>query len=296
MIQTNEKHLVKISAQGEISPPLIGRFPYRVSAEGEPKVLPGMGGIALNVRVGDSAAFWEADHLEPGASLKCKAKDEWGSDIPNISLNLMACIGNEALVLSGSAKGKKGVVTGKHGGIEHILIDFSFEVLKKLSIGDKIQISAFGLGLKILNFSKVKVMNLDPDLFKKLKLKIEKEKLVVPVTHIIPAFLMGSGLGSNQTYSGDYDIQMFDKDCVKKYHLEDLCLGDFIAISDTDHSYGRIYRSGAISIGVIGHGNCVSAGHGPGVITVFTSSEGAIIPMVDKEANLAKILKLRENK
>jgi hypothetical protein len=106
---------------------------------------------------------------------------------------------------------------------------------------------------------------------------------------------MGSGLGDIQVYSGDYDIQLFDKDIVEEYHLDDLRLGDIVAIINADHTYGRIYRSGAISIGVVVHTDCVLAGHGPGVTTIMTSSEGKIKPVVDPNANIAKVLKLRND-
>jgi len=110
---------------------------------------------------------------------------------------------------------------------------------------------------------------------------------------MIPAAIMGSGLGANQTYSGDYDIQLFDENVRKEYGLDDLRLGDLVAIKDADHSYGRIYKQGAMSVGIVVHTNCVSSGHGPGVTTLFTSSTGKIVPKIDAEANIASLLKLR---
>ncbi|MDX1813211.1 MAG: DUF4438 domain-containing protein [Candidatus Bathyarchaeia archaeon] len=38
-----------------------------------------------------------------------------------------------------------------------------------------------------------------------------------------------------------------------------------MAIIDSDHSFGRIHRQGAISVGIAVHTSCVMAGHGPGV-------------------------------
>ena len=67
MLKTNVKKLVKISVIGEIASPTI-RNPYNVSATGNPLVLPGVGGITYNVRVGDPACGWEADHVEPCVS------------------------------------------------------------------------------------------------------------------------------------------------------------------------------------------------------------------------------------
>ena len=72
-------------------------------------------------------------------------------------------------------------------------------------------------------------------------------------------------------------------------------LGDLVAIQNADHSYGRIYKEGAISVGIIVHSDCVISGHGPGVTTLFTSSNGKIIPRIDPDANIAKLLKLRND-
>jgi hypothetical protein len=136
-------------------------------------------------------------------------------------------------------------------------------------------------------------MNIDPNFLKALDPKAQGDKLEVPVTHMVPAAIMGSGLGANQTFSGDYDIQLFDEKVIEQYGLEDLRLGDLVAIIDADHSFGRIYRQGAITVGIVVHTNCVTAGHGPGVTSLFTSSSGKIIPRMDAKANIARLLKLR---
>jgi hypothetical protein len=293
MLRTNVDRLVKISVVGEVASPVYGRGVYNISAEGVPMVLPGVGGIAYNVRVGDPACGWEADHVEPGVSIENKENDPRFGQGANTALNVLSCVGNEAVVVSGDAKGAKGVVTGKHGGIEHVLVDFQPETLEKLMLGDKVLVKAFGVGLKLLDFPGVKVMNIDPRFLEALDPKPNGDKLEVPVTHIIPAAIMGSGLGANQTYSGDYDIQLFDEVTRREYDLEDLRLGDLVAIIDADHSFGRIYRKGAVSVGIVVHTNCVTSGHGPGVTTLFTSSSGKIIPKIDSKANIASLLKLR---
>jgi hypothetical protein len=104
---------------------------------------------------------------------------------------------------------------------------------------------------------------------------------------------MGSGLGRATVVRGDYDIQTFDDEMAARYGLRELRMGDIVAIVDADHSYGRIYRSGAISVGVVAHGRSFVAGHGPGVTSLLTSPDGKIEPIVDPDANLATILKLR---
>ncbi len=295
MIRTNADKLVKISVMGEVSSPIFARSAYRISADGKPMVLPGVGGITYNIRVGDLATGWMADHVEPGVSVKNKERSEGSPSAANMALNILACVGNEAKVASGDAKGEKGVVTGKHGGIEHVLVDFTPDVMEKMLIGDKILIKAFGVGLQLLDYPDIKVMNMDPRFLEAIDPQPNGDKLEIPVTHVIPAAVMGSGLGADQTYSGDYDIQLFDKSTVEKYGLEDLRLGDLVAIQDADHSYGRIYRKGAISVGIVVHSDCVISGHGPGVTTLFTSPNGKIIPQIDPDANIAKLLKLRDD-
>lgn len=285
--------LVKISVVGEVASPFVSRSVYNVSATGTPSILPGVGGITYNLRAGDPACGWEADHVEPCVSAENKENDPRNGQRANTAFNVLSCVGNRAIVATGDAKGSKGVVTGKHGGIEHVLIDFQPEILEKLMLGDKILVKALGLGLKLIDFADVKVMNMDPCFLEALAPQSNGEKLEVPVTHMIPAAIMGSGLGANQTQSGDYDIQLFDENVIEQYGLDDLRLGDLVAIIDSDHSFGRIYRQGAISVGIIVHTNCVTAGHGPGVTTLMTSPSGRIVPKIDPKANIAYLLKLR---
>jgi len=295
MLRTNVDKLVKISVMGEVASPIVGRSVYNISAKGTPSVLPGVGGITYNLRVGDPACGWEADHVEPGVSVENKENDPRYGQGANAAFNVLSCVGNDAIVVSGDAKGSKGIVTGKHGGIDHVLVDFQPEVLEKLMLSDKILVKAYGVGLKLTEFSDIKVMNMDPRFLEALNPKPNGEKLEVPVSHMVPAAVMGSGLGANQTHSGDYDIQLFDENVVEQYGLEDLRLGDLVAIIDADHSFGRIYHQGSISVGIIVHTNCVTAGHGPGVTSLMTSPSGKIIPKIDSKANIAYLLKLRSD-
>ena len=286
-IATNRERIIEQSVLGEVAPPQArkGRH-WRVGPDGVPRVLPGVGGITYNCRVGQSAIEWEADHVEPGVSLKASGEEA------NDALNLLACVGNLATVVSGDAKGARGVVTGKHGGIEHVLIDFPQDALEKLVIGDKVQVRARGLGLRLLDAPEVRIMNLDPDLLQRMGLERIQERLKVPVTHVVPAAIMGSGIGNADAFSGDYDIQLFDEKEVERCGLSTLRLGDIVAVKDADHTYGRVYRSGAMTVGVVVHTRCVQAGHGPGLTTLMSSAQGMIEPVVDPQANIANYLKI----
>ena len=118
------------------------------------------------MKVGQPAFGWVGDHVEPGVSTAASIDDRGGAR--NQAYNTLACVGNEAVVISGDAKGARGVVTGKHGGIEHVLIDFAQEDLEKMVIEDKVLIKAYGLGLELLDYPGITVRNLDPNLLEKL--------------------------------------------------------------------------------------------------------------------------------
>lgn len=287
-LRINRPELVVTAVLGEATPPSLNTGIYDVSFEGEPLVLPSVGGINPNVRVGDGAFAFRADHIEPGVSIR------HSDDKRNIALNVLACVGNEAVVVCGDAKGAKGRVTGKHGGVEHVLVDFDAEVMRQMTLGDKVQVWGCGVGMQLLDAPHVKVFNMDPDLLDRLGAELLGDgRLRVPVAKLIPAAVMGSGLGRATVVRGDYDIQTFDDAMAERYGLRELRLGDIVAITDADHSYGRIYRTGAISVGVVVHGRSFVAGHGPGVTSLFTSRDGRIEPVLDENANLAAILKLR---
>lgn len=284
-IRTNRDELVVGAVIGEATSAATNSGIYEVSFEGEPLILPSVGGITPNVRVGDSAFGFAADHIEPGVS--ARNPDER----LNTAFNTLACIGNEAIVVTGDAKGSRGRVTGKHGGIEHLMIDFAPEVMRKMIVGDKIQVWSCGLGMRLLDAGDVKAFNIDPALLEIWGPDVAAGRVSARVAKIVPAAVMGSGLGRTTVVRGDYDIQTFDDGMAEKYGLRDLRLGDLVAIVDADNSFGRIYRSGAISVGVVVHGRSFMAGHGPGVTTLLTSRSGAIDVDIDRDANLATLLK-----
>lgn len=283
MLRTNEKKLVMLAVAGEISSP--GCRP-RVCYDGKVRVTPGTGGIAYNVKVGDPAFGWAGDHIEPGVSTKHK---EMG---PNQGYNTLSCIGNTSYVLSGDAKGAKGTVTGKHGGIEHVIMHFEGDVLEKLQIGDKVQVRSIGQGLELLDYPDVKCLNMDPALINKMGVVEKEGVLEVPVTAMIPPEFMGSGLGAASAESGDYDITSMEQNRLKELGLDKIKLGDIVAILDSSSYYGRSYRVGAVIIGIVVHGDSFVSGHGPGVASLLTSLKGKIRPIEAENANIAKYLGL----
>jgi len=283
MLRTNEDRLVMLSVMGEISAP--GASP-KVGYDGVTRVLPGTGGITYNVKIGDPAFGWAGDHVEPGVSTKNK------EERPNSGYNTLSCIGNTAYIVSGDAKGSKGIVTGKHGGIEHVLIYFDRQTLEKLQIGDKVQVRAFGQGLELLDYPDVKCMNMDPGFLHKMGIVEKDGVLEVPVAAIVPPEFMGSGLGASSAARGDYDITSMEQERLKELGLDKIRLGDIVAIKDASSYYGRSYRRGAVIIGIVVHSNSFVSGHGPGVTSLLTSLTGRIHPVKVERANIADYLGL----
>ncbi len=290
MIKTNEKKLVVFSLECKPGHPSASKG-LNVDHQGIPFQLPSIGGITLNIEVGDSVFGWAGDHIEPGVSCRWGAK---AYDKPNQSLQTLSCSGNKATVMSGKAKGATGIVIGHHGGSEHIIIDFPPKTKENLSYDDKIMIKAVGMGLKLQEFPSISVVNLSPELLKKMNLKKNKKtgKLQVPVTTFVPSECMGSGIGATQVSTGDYDIMTSDDKTTQKYKLDKIRFGDFVALMDQDNRFGRTHRKGAVTIGIVIHSDCKFAGHGPGVTTLLTCASSEIEPVLDAKANIADLLKI----
>ena len=118
-LTSNADTLVAMAVCGYVSQPSLRPGHYTHYPDGKGVILPGMFGVVYNAKVGDRAFGWAGDHVEPGVSIahpdeKC-----------DFALHYLTCIGNEATVMSGLARGAKGVVTGEHA---RLLVDFPDEV------------------------------------------------------------------------------------------------------------------------------------------------------------------------
>lgn len=293
-LRLNTRDLIAVAVQGQIAHPVGRLSPYRIGQDGVPRILPGTGGIVLNQRIGDRCVGLAGDHTEPGVALHNNTREVVGSRRgSNLALITYACVGNRACVVTGPATGRRGTVTGKHGGIDHVIVDFPPATLRILRIGDRIQITAYGLGLRLRDHPEVSVFNCSPRLIRQWGLRSHQGRLLVPVTHLIPASIMGSGLGKNSVVQGDYDIQLFDSRIRRRFGLETLRFGDFVSVVHGENRFGPSYREGRLSIGVIVHGDSTVSGHGPGVTTLLTGPTTSIRLVRDPGANLAIVLGLR---
>ncbi|HBY95744.1 MAG TPA: DUF4438 domain-containing protein [Chloroflexi bacterium] len=284
MFRTNIDDLVMIAVTGTVSPPTLQRTLYQPDTEGASRILIGMAGIVYNARVGDPAYGWAGDHVEPGVSI---AHPDYDVDH---AMHYLTCVGNEARVVSGFAAGARGTVTGEHA---RLLVDFEPDVLEKLCVGDRILIKTHGRGTHLLDCPGVLVKKAGPNLIENWGLEIGADgRLRVPVVAKIPAHIMGSGAELTPEFV-DQDLMTGDRAALAELGIDNLKLGDLVAVMDTDHRYGRGFKPGAVSIGLIMHGDSVMNGHGPGCQDMLACANGEIEPVIDSHANIARILKIR---
>lgn len=287
MIETNQDRLITMSVMGVVTSPTypgIPAIPHQIDRDGRPRLLPSLGGIVYNVRLGDSVYGWAGDNIEPGVAIKAT------DPAANQALNVFACVGNEAVVMSGGAKGARGVVTGKSGRFaEHVILHFEPKVLEELAFGDKIVVRARGVGLTIDRFDGIYLKSLSPLLFDRFRVEENEGKLTVPVTAVVPPELMGAGAGLTSE-GGAICIQSMDRAALDRHGLSDLRLGDIVAISDYDSSYGHGYKKGSVSLGVVSSTDSIKAGYGPGVTLLMTAPQGEIDPLLVERVNLAGLL------
>jgi hypothetical protein len=285
---TNRGELVTISVSGEVASPAERDSPWRIGYDGRPRLLPGTGGIVLSHRVGDACVGLAGDHVEPGVSIR-----NHRADASNRALQTLACVGNQAVVASGRMAGAKGVVTGKHGGVETVMVDFPLETMRRMRIGDEVHVWACGLGLRFTGFPDVAVWNCSPRLLARWRPRERNGRIHVRVTHLLPVRAMGAGMGRSNTQRGDFDVQLSDPQLVRRYRLGTLRFGDLVAILDCNNRFGRSHLEGHVSIGVIVHGESTLAGHGPGVVTLLSGPAALLRPELSTDANIAYYLDIR---
>ena len=88
---------------------------------------------------------------------------------------------------------------------------------------------------------------------------------------------MGSGAELTPEFV-DQDLMTGDRAALAEYGIDRLRLGDLVAVMDTDHRYGRGYKPGGVTIGLIMHGDSIMTGHGPGCQDMLVCANGEIEP------------------
>ena len=288
MLKTNQANLVAVSVAGAIAHPGFAGLPaepYRLAANGTPFLLPTYGGIVYNVSVGDSAFGWAADCIHPGVSIR------QADDLKNRGLNVFACIGNRAKVMTGQAQGTVGVVTGKSGRFsEQVIIHIPKAARERMALGDQIIIRSEGIGMVLPDHPEIVLKGIAPNLLAALSLS-EAGALEVGVVARIPAHLAGAGLGLTSE-GGSLHMQSTDRAELARLGLDGLRLGDLVALEDTDSRYNHGFLRGAMSIGVVCATDGPRAGYGPGIAVLMTAPAGQLGAFIDASANIADLLGL----
>ena len=290
MLKTNVDALVMQKVKGEvIHPQLWIEQGYATTWDGRPKLTVGIGGIILNVKVGDTVFGWYADCLNAGVAVTTldTARSE--------ALNTLSCIGNKVRVLTGDAKGAEGVIVGKTyffaGHSYRLIVYFPEGDLPKLAIDDKMEVEAWGVGLTIQGFEDVQVRSLSPKLLEAMDVKVQNDRLMVPVVMEVPGKMMGVGVGGARSW----DIQTCSPELTEQLGLKRLRFGDLVAVKDVNSDWGNTVYEGGIIIGVVSHGPSEIGGHGIGLAVILSSKKRRIEPVVDKKANVAYYLGLRKD-
>jgi len=277
---TGDRLVTQVLA-GEVWPALADRHAYRADPDGGPFLLPGMGAVTLGTHLGDPATGMASDHLEPGLSVRHREPQA------NMALQFLTCVGNEVTVVSGAAAGATGVVIGQHA---YVLVDAADDVLENVTVGDQVTVRARGQGLRLTDHPRVRVKNLDPAVLARMPGGTTDDgRLAVHVARRVPAEAAGAGGGmwsefANTDLMGAYPGLAEDL----SLGLEDLRVGDVVLLEDQDHSWGRGYRPGWVTVGVISTGQCSLFGHGPGPTTLFSGPADAFDLIDDPAANLSR--------
>ena len=288
-IQTNAADIVTVSVSGQVANPSLSGLPaepYRLDADGKPFLWPTFGGIVYNVSIGDSAYGWAGDCIHPSVSIAHKDANK------NRGLNVFACVGNEAMITSGAARGARGVVTGKSGRFsDQVIIHFDVETRRKIAVDVQILVKSEGVGMTVPECPDVAFKSLSPALFDKLPKKLEDGVLKIGVCATVPPHFVGAGAGLTSE-GGSLHMQSTDRKELAKHGLDKLRLGDVVAIADTDSRYNHGYLRGAMSIGIVGQTDGPRAGYGPGMTVVMTAPAGQLGSYEAPGTNIADILEL----
>ena len=178
---------------------------------------------------------------------------------------------------------------GQHA---YVLVDMAEAAMRRVTTGDQVTVYAVGQGLKLADHPDITVKNCSPALLAGLSGGTGPDgRLAVHVAARIPVDAIGAGTGMASEYA--------NTDLMGAYAglgedlslgLEGLRIGDIVVLPDQDHRFGRAYREGWTTIGVISTGSCLLFGHGPGPSTIMTGPTEAFRLVDDPQSNLASVL------
>lgn len=281
----NRDAQVRAAIAGRIAP---ARFIPDLSgydADGRLCFLPGCGGIAPEVHVGDPVDRWIGDHLMPGACLE--AEDDPATPGP---FHELACLGNRVRDAAGRPIGR---VVGKRGGLapgymppSFVAVDASEERLRGLAPGERVVLESCGRGLAFTDLAEIGIFNLSPEVLDAVPLTVADGLTTCAVRAILPARIAGAGIGQSP-WIGDVEIA---GDEILAGGIEGLRFGDLVAFDALDGRVSRFHRPGFVTVGVVSHGPSPTPGHGPGLTVILSGPAEALRLGIDPGASLASAL------
>ena len=199
----NRSTLVTVAAEGIVAP---ARWHSELGvAAGSPPLLPGCGGVAVGVHMGDQLDSWLGDHLMPGACVEDRIAGQPGPG----SLHLLACLGNRVRWASGE---QLGVIAAKRGGLAPgflppslLAVEAPDERLERLCPGERVIVETTGRGLLLTDYPGVCLSNMSPTLLDLLPLAVLAGRLEVTVAACFPPWAASAGIGQD-AWIGDLDI------------------------------------------------------------------------------------------
>jgi hypothetical protein len=275
---TSAARTVAVNVVGHVEHPVSGPSPYRIDRDGRPYLPVGDGGVALGVKLGDGVFRHLGDHVAAGACLIHP------DPAARSALTGYSCVGDPAVVRTGSQAGAHGLVIGKRGEEGRVVVGFSSEVLAGLRPGDQVAIRAEGQGMALAGAERVSVHNLAPRMVDRLPVRLAGGRLHVGVRCALPSKLMGNGIG-RPAVQWCLDLQL-DEDSAPSHRAAGMALGDLVALEDVDARWNIGYRKGWTMVGVVVHGGSPLPGHGPGITPLFTGPAGSMVIETDENGHI----------
>jgi hypothetical protein len=279
-LRDNRTQIVRTAVAGRIAPVRFHTETLNIDRNGRLTLLPGSGGINLDVHCGDPVDQWLADHLMVGASIE----DAESLPASPGALHLLACLGNTVRDAAGRTIG---VVAGKRGGLAPdffppnlVAVEMPDTVAELLKPSDRVVVEAYGRGLVLTDRTELVLANLSPSLLDAMPLREERDRLVVDVTAILPARVAGAGLGSDR-WIGDLEITEMEPLIGNTASLH---FGDLVAFDGIDARTNRFFNPECVAIGAVAHGPSPAPGHGVGVTILMTGPRSVLQPQIDSSS------------
>ena len=192
----------------------------------------------------------------------------------------MRCVSSPGLLLAGAV----GHVIGQHA---YVLVDFAAPVAEQVTTGDTVTVTAVGQGLALPGHPAIVVKkNADPGRRPRCPADPGWDgRAEVHVAARVPAEAVGAGGTVSEYANTDLMGAYAGLGEDLSLGLEGLRIGDIVAVADADHRFGRGYRPGYLTIGVISTGQCMLLGAQAGPRSPTSGPRSA--PVDDPDANLA---------